>query len=297
MCIRDRLKADPCIAEKLNVKMMNSLKLHKEALAFYTKFSEAAGSRRAKHEAELKSFLEVFEEQERQRIEVVKSSLAKILVLEASIEKNRQYDIQKASVPIEEIDARKDIDAIIHSATVYTQIPKEQPANCTLKKTGWDRLFEVYAKNYYMRGNVPVDYEVVVEETKNYMLHAENKEFKRNYEYFKQILHELIKEGKNLGKEVFDNLKAILKNSKGRVAFVDALKETTEKEGASLTVETFTIVSKLLWTFLTQAQEELDLPRICGIMAKARKITLNANKAITLPVSYTHLTLPTTPYV
>ena len=251
----EKIRADPCIPEKLNVKMMNSLKAHREALNFYNKFSEAAKVHKAKHELELRNYLSIFEEQEIQRIEVIKLSLIKLLLLEAFTEKNHQYDIEKANIHIQEIDTKKDIEALIHSATVYTPVQKEVTFNCPLKKTGWDRLFELYAKDYYVKGNVPIDYEVIVEETKDYILHEENEEFKQDYVHVKQILYEVIQEGKGISEEAFGNLKTILKNSKGRVAFVDALKDNTQKEAIALNSKEFMKLSELLWILFTYVFE------------------------------------------
>ncbi len=222
----ERTKTDPQLPEKLNARMAAVLKSHKDAAEAYRTFCRFAASAKEKYSGELSSVLDIFQRQEEQRIDVLKASFQKFFVYETSVEMNHRCDIKHVAATVEDINKENDIKTLIHRETVYSGQKDHTPAlsGTDPKKSDWDRLFELYSERYYGKED-RLDYENLVEETKDYIAREETKDFKTGLQSFQTIFREVLWKSGMAEPDQTLSAGSLLEHRWGRLAFSDAMAE------------------------------------------------------------------------
>ena len=222
----EALKGDPQSQDKLNIKMGNSLRLHKEALEAYKNYYKCTQEYEIQYKISMQTIMESYQKLEEQKIQAIKDSLQKLLIYETAMEQNNKYDVDHISQVIHEIDIQQNIDALVNENGKAVESAQNTIAfvgNMELPKSPWHRLFEIYDQAYYGKEDF-MDYVNVVEETKAHIIRVEDPEYKELVKEFTDMCQRIFRDLATLPPEKSATLIESLKNKKGRLAFVDVLK-------------------------------------------------------------------------
>lgn len=274
----DMLKADPEIQDRLNIKMGNALRAHKEAAEQYARHYEYTKKFEDQYKTSMHLIMANHQQLAEEKIQTVKDSLSKMLIYETAMEQNHKYDVEQISETIEKIRVDEEVKTIIEEnvkagseETVRFAEKLEQP------KSPWSRLFEIYASNYYEREDF-IDYEKVVEETKVYMIRLEDDDYKKQKKLVQDHYKPLFEN--KAGEESKLDTKELFGNKKGRLAYFDVLKEFAYSDSSKVTQEGYKVLAMDTLTFLDHAYREMEADQIYQTIGIANQIfwTDSANK-------------------
>ncbi len=272
-------KSDPQLQEKLNVKMWNALRILQDDFETYKKHGKFTTTFKPLYYGTVAQMAEELQRNEEQRIQVAKDSLQKLLIFEVSMEQNHKYDIKQISDIIEAVDVGKDIQELIS-----TELSKVSPKDSVFKslqiepkKSGWDRLFELYRLQYYGKED-QLDYARSIEEVKTYITRCDDKEYKSQLALFRSLASKLLGSAEPPGMPLVKSCEMALSTRKGRLAFIDALKEATAGGRARLTQEGYKLAANVLLYFLDKVNKTAESDQIAASMQIAETLHWNDDK-------------------
>ncbi len=214
--------------ERLNVKVSGILREHKEAEDAYRTAAQSMVEARESYRVTLTSIIEVLEKHEIKRVDMIKDSLQKLFLYEASASQVHAQDTKRAVSNLEEINAESDIHSLLHKEPLPAAAMSLPPQiQLEIKKSGWDRLFEFYSTYYYNREG-SMDYVTLVEETKRYIMQAEDAEYKAYFSNYREFCFAALGEMGTVPAELADKCRTGLDVPKARIAFVHALADCIE---------------------------------------------------------------------
>eukprot|EP01022_Parablepharisma_sp_SALTPOND_P011084 TRINITY_DN1459_c0_g1_i1.p3 TRINITY_DN1459_c0_g1~~TRINITY_DN1459_c0_g1_i1.p3 ORF type:complete len:456 (+),score=81.98 TRINITY_DN1459_c0_g1_i1:4983-6350(+) len=246
------MKVDPQIQEKLNVKMWSALRNLEEDYESYKGYGKFSANFQSQYETILKQILDELQNQEEQRIQTTKESLQKLLIYEVSMEQNHRYDIKQINDTIEGINCENDIQEIItKEPSNVNKFARTLPRLLQLEscKSDWNRLFEFYREKYYGKEDF-MDYARVVEETKEYIIRAGDKEYKTSLANFQKLVQKILVSRTAVEPALLESCKKLLISKKSRQAFIDALQEGIEMGKSKLTQDGYKAIAHLMLCFL-----------------------------------------------
>jgi len=274
----DMLKADPEIQDRLNIKMGNMLRAHKDSVTEYSKYYDYTRKFEEQYKMSMRLVMVRYQKLAEDKIQIIKDSLGKMLIYETAMEQNHKYDVEQISETIDKIKVSEDIKAIIeNNMKVQEEQQKEGIGFVESKeqpKSPWSHLFEIYSSNYYKREDF-IDYDKMVEETKVYIIRSEDEEYKKHIKVIEEHYKPLFK-NKSIEDNKF-NIKELFNNKKGRLAFFDVLKSFAYSDNSKVTQSGYKILAMNTLTFLDKAYQEMEVDQIYQIIGITNQIYWSDN--------------------
>ncbi len=237
--------------EKLNARMATALREHREAEDAYKLAAQELVASKERYRVTLSSVIEIMEKHEAKRIDIIKESLQKLFGYEETANRVHEQDTKRAVATLEEVNAETDIRSLLHSqAQTVPATSPSPPVAVELKKSTWDRLFELYGVYYYNR-EASMDYITMIEETQRFIMQTEDMEYRAFFNGYNDFMHKALSESGKVPPDAVEKCRTALKDPKARVAFVHALAECIETHKSSvMTAEGVAMVEGVLRDFV-----------------------------------------------
>ena len=222
-CEKYRQEENTLMISKLNPKMTITLKEHENAAELLESVPEKILTEQKQYTTLITTIMEALKQQEITRTEFTKTSLKKMLEYERARTAVRKQDADKTAEIIERIRPKSDIEKAIEILPI-----DKLEFNLSREKTGWDKLYELYRQYYYKNDNKVLDYVTLVEETKRLILQSTDPEYKQYRTELDKLCPEILKPQYGSLIKLIDSFKTQNKEAKGRIAFIDSLKNAIE---------------------------------------------------------------------
>lgn len=228
-CEKCRKGEDMESLSKLNPRMSAALKEHADAVETYKAAPAKTLSEQKQYFTVAAAIMEAFKQQEVTRTEFAKTSLKKMLEYERARTAVRKQDADRTAGIIERIRSKSDMQKLLDLP--QSSDSQQLCLKADAVKSGWDQLFDLYKEQYCGAGAKVLDYVALVEETKQQILQSNDPEYKACKEELDKLCRELLKPQYGSFTKLVDAFKAQTKEKKGRVAFIESLKEAIEARG------------------------------------------------------------------
>jgi len=279
------LKSDPEIKDRMNFKMGNGLREYKEALDKYKSYYAYTKNYKDQYKSSMKIMMKAYQKLAEDRIQILKDSLQKLIIFEASMNQNNKYDVDQVGKVIFAIDVPQTITSLIQAHTKDINQTKLSITPIELPNSPWAPLFELYEHDYCGK-EIFMDYELIVEETKTHIIKSKDGDYKKYYQELKIILTSVFSnsfEAKST-KRVIE----VLEEKKGRLAFYNIVKEFAESGNLKLQSESYKALATSAFIFLDKCYLDVELELIYKLIEIVNKISLIDTDSTLLYAIKTH---------
>jgi hypothetical protein len=227
-CEKYRQEDNTLMISKLNPKMTITLKEHEDTVQALNLIPDKILTEKNQYTTMMTTIMEALKQQEITRTEFAKTSLKKMLEYERARAAVHKQDADKTAEIIERVRAKSDIQKLIEILPIDKS---ELEIDLSKGKTGWDRLYELYRECYYKSGSKVLDYVALIEETKRLILQSTDPEYKQYRAELDKLCPEILKPQYGSLIKLIDSFKTQNKEEKGRIAFIDSLRNAIEARG------------------------------------------------------------------